>query len=104
MNYWPAEVTGLQDMTTPLFTFVKRLAARGVDTARTLYNASGWCQHHDTTLWAETVPIDGVEWGMWPYGGAWLTRQLFEHYQYGGDQDYLKEVELGVHSTPTIKL
>jgi alpha-L-fucosidase 2 len=92
MNYWPAEVADLADMTPPLLAFVKRIAANGVNTARTLYNASGWCQHHDTTLWAETVPIDGVQWGMWPYGGTWLTRQLFEHYLFSGDLAYLKEI------------
>lgn len=92
MNYWHSEVASLQDMTPPLLAFVKRLAVNGAETARTLYNASGWCQHHDTTLWAETVPIDGVQWGMWPYGGAWLTRQLFEHYLFGGDRTYLEDI------------
>jgi alpha-L-fucosidase 2 len=28
-------------------------------------------------------------WGLWPYGGAWLTRQLFERYLFGGDVSYL---------------
>ena len=94
MNYWHSEVASLQDMTPPLLAFVKRLAASGAETARVLYNASGWCEHHDTTLWVETVPIDGVQWGMWPYGGAWLTRQLFEHYLFGssGGVTYLEEI------------
>jgi alpha-L-fucosidase 2 len=29
---------------------------------------------------------------MWPYGGAWLTRQLFEHYLFGGDREYLEDI------------
>ena len=34
-----------------------------------------------------------MQWGLWPYGGAWLTRQLFEHYLFGsGDRAYLEEI------------
>jgi alpha-L-fucosidase 2 len=53
MNYWPAEVTALQDMTPPLVAFVKRLAVSGGATAAALYNVTSggaWCQHHDTTV------------------------------------------------------
>ena len=29
---------------------------------------------------------------MWPTGGAWLCKHLWDHYDYGGDRDYLAEV------------
>ena len=40
-----------------------------------MYGARGWVAHHNTDLWRATAPIDGPQWGMWPTGGAWLTRR-----------------------------
>jgi len=42
-------------------------------------------------LWRATGPIDGPNWGMWPSGGAWLCLALWEHYQFGRDESYLKQ-------------
>lgn len=92
MNYWPAEVTNLQETHEPLIQLVKDISVTGKETARVMYGASGWVAHHNTDLWRITGPVDGVYSGMWPMGGAWLSRHLWDRYLYNGDKKYLESV------------
>ena len=92
MNYWPAEVTGLSELHEPFITMVKELARTGAGTAETMYGARGWVLHHNTDIWRITGPVDFAASGMWPTGGAWVCRHLWEHYLHTGDKDFLAEV------------
>ena len=92
MNYWPAEVTDLSDLHEPFITMVKELAETGARTARTMYGARGWVLHHNTDIWRITGPVDFAASGMWPTGGAWVCRHLWEHYLHTGDKDFLAQV------------
>jgi alpha-L-fucosidase 2 len=92
MNYWPAESCNLGECTEPLIAMVKDLSQTGARTAREMYGAGGWVAHHNTDLWRATGPIDFADAGMWPSGGAWLCDHLWDHYEFSGDQKYLKEV------------
>lgn len=92
MNYWPAEETNLAEMHEPLIKMVQELAVTGQETARKMYGAGGWVAHHNTDLWRITGPVDGVFSGMWPSGGAWLSRHLWDRYLYNGDIGYLRSV------------
>ena len=92
MNYWPAEVTGLSELHEPFITMVKELAQTGAVTADTMYGARGWVLHHNTDIWRITGPVDFAASGMWPTGGAWVCRHLWEHYLHTGDKDFLAEV------------
>ena len=92
MNYWPAEVTGLSELHEPFITMVKELSETGADTARKMYGTRGWVLHHNTDIWRITGPVDFAASGMWPTGGAWVCRHLWEHYLYTGDKDFLAEV------------
>lgn len=92
MNYWPAEITNLPEMHQPLIEMVKELSFTGRETARLMYGAKGWVAHHNTDLWRITGPVDGVYSGMWPMGGAWLSRHLWDRFLYNGDLKYLASV------------
>jgi alpha-L-fucosidase 2 len=92
MNYWPVNLTNLSELHEPLIRMIKDLSVSGRETARAMYGAGGWVVHHNTDIWRITGPVDGVFWGMWPMGGAWLARQLWEQYLYTGDRQYLREV------------
>ncbi|MCW3082518.1 MAG: hypothetical protein JWR87_3948 [Segetibacter sp.] len=92
MNYWPAEVTNLTEMHEPLVKMVKELSETGRETAKVMYGAGGWVAHHNTDLWRITGPVDAIYSAMWPMGGAWLSRHLFEKYLYNGDKKYLQSV------------
>ncbi|SKB45572.1 alpha-L-fucosidase 2 [Parapedobacter luteus] len=92
MNYWPAERTNLPETHQPLFDLIKDISDTGKETARVMYGSGGWVAHHNTDLWRITGPVDGVFWGMWPMGGAWLSQHLWEHYLYHGDLEFLRHV------------
>jgi alpha-L-fucosidase 2 len=91
MNYWPAEPAGLQDSHLALFDLIDRLRVTGAETARVHYGCRGFVAHHNTDLWADTVPLDNVFCGLWPAGAAWLTYHLWEHYAYAPDDAFLRE-------------
>jgi alpha-L-fucosidase 2 len=92
MNYWPAEPTDLAPCVEPLVAMVADLAVTGARTAKVMYGARGWVAHHNTDLWRATAPIDGAKFGVWPTGGAWLCKHVWDHYDYSRDQAYLARV------------
>ncbi|KFC59390.1 hypothetical protein FEM08_18280 [Flavobacterium gilvum] len=92
MNYWPAEVTNLSEMHEPFIQMAKELSITGAETAKMMYNASGWVLHHNTDIWRVTAPVDSAASGMWPTGGAWVCQDLWERYLYTGDKKYLAEI------------
>lgn len=91
MNYWPAEVTNLDEMHYPLIEMVKELSESGRQTARTMYGANGWVAHHNTDIWRFNGAIDGPP-GLWPCGGAWLSQHLWDKYMFTGNTKYLASV------------
>jgi alpha-L-fucosidase 2 len=92
MNYWPAETCNLSECVEPLTRMVLEIAETGARTARVQYGARGWVTHHNTDLWRATAPIDGPFSGMWPMGGAWLLQNLWEHYLFTRDSEYLRRI------------
>jgi alpha-L-fucosidase 2 len=92
MNYWPAESCNLGECVEPVLAMVRDLSETGARTAKEMYGTGGWVTHHNTDLWRATGPIDGPDWGIWPCGGAWLCLTLWDHYQFGRDAGYLKQV------------
>ena len=90
MNYWPSEVCNLTEMNGPLFRLIDEVSATGAKTAKDIYNADGWVLHHNTDQWRITGPVDHAQSGLWPTGGGWLCRHLWEHYLYTGDKDFLR--------------
>ncbi|WP_200958339.1 glycoside hydrolase N-terminal domain-containing protein [Massilia sp. Root335] len=92
MNYWPAEAANVAPCVEPLVAMVEELAVSGADVAKDAYGARGWVAHHNTDLWRAAVPIDGPNWGMWPCGGAWLCKTLWDHYEYAPDDAFLARI------------
>jgi alpha-L-fucosidase 2 len=92
MNYWPAEPTDLPELVEPLIALGADIAQTGERMARAMYGARGWVTHHNTDLWRATGPIDGAKFGVWPTGGAWLCKHVWDHYDYSRDKAYLARV------------
>ncbi|HEY3913057.1 MAG TPA: glycoside hydrolase family 95 protein, partial [Verrucomicrobiae bacterium] len=92
MNYWPADSCNLGECVDPLTSMVLDLTHTGARTAKVMWGAGGWVAHHNTDLWRATGPVDGPFSGMWPMGGAWLCQNLWEHYQFTADKNYLAEI------------
>jgi len=92
MNYWIAETGHLSECHRPLLDFLQRLMESGQRTAREMYGCRGFVAHHTTDLHAETAPTGGIyASALWPMGGAWLALHAWEHFQFTGDRDYLRE-------------
>jgi alpha-L-fucosidase 2 len=91
MNYWPALVTNLAETQEPFFEFVDDLRERGSQTAREVYGCRGFVAHHTTDVWKFTDPIGMTGYGMWPMGAAWCSDHFWEHYDYTGDEQFLRE-------------
>ena len=90
MNYWPAETTNLSECAEPLFDMLEDLTITGHRVAHAHYDARGWVLHHNTDLWRGAAPINASNHGIWPTGGAWLCQQLWWHYAFTGDVDFLR--------------
>ncbi len=93
MNYWPAEVAGLPECIEPLLRMVQDLAETGAKVAKVHYGARGWVLHQNTDQWRHAAPMDGAPWGTFTTGGAWLCTHLWEHYQFTGDKEFLREIQ-----------
>ncbi|KAA9035690.1 glycoside hydrolase family 95 protein [Ginsengibacter hankyongi] len=92
MNYWPVEKTNLAELDQPFIQMVKDMSVTGKQTARDMYGARGWMAHHNTDIWRATGGVDGAFWGIWNNGGGWTIQNLWEHYLYNGDKNYLASV------------
>lgn len=97
MNYWLAEVGNLAECHEPLLRFTTELAQSGRRTAEVNYGCRGWTAHHNSDLWRQSAPPGDYGhgnplWANWPMGGVWLCRHLWDHYAFGGDPAYLRDV------------
>ncbi len=102
MNYWAAEVANLPEFFSPLNDLIHNLAVTGKETAASYYHAPGWVLHHNSDIWATTNPVGDIGngdpmWANWYMGANWLSRHLWEHYQFTGDKKFLQK------SYPVIK-
>lgn len=90
MNYWPAAITNLGRLARPLFEFTRHLVKNGEKTARAYYDAKGWVAHVISNPWFFTSPGEGADWGSTLTGGAWLCTQIWEHYRFTLDKEFLR--------------
>ena len=93
MNYWPAEVLGLPECHLPLMDLLEETAQAGRQTAQVYYHEDGWVAHHNVDLWRGTEPsCEDASWAWWPFGGAWMCEHIWTHYEYTGDQAFLRKM------------
>lgn len=92
MNYWPVLPCNLAEFNQPVIDLVKDLSVTGEKTAKHIYNARGFCGHHNVDIWRYSDPANGdAQWGFWPMSGVWLCQHVFNHYLYTLDVNYLRK-------------
>jgi len=89
-NYWAAEVANLGECQTPLFGLIDGLRVAGAKTAEKMYGAPGWVCHTVTNAWGYTAPGSGIGWGLFVTAGIWIGQQLWEHYTFNPDVEFLR--------------
>jgi alpha-L-fucosidase 2 len=92
MNQWPVEVSNLSELNLPLADLVKGMVSHGEKTAKAYYNADGWVAHVITNPWGFTEPGESASWGVCKVGSGWLCDNLWQHYDFTGDKNYLKQI------------
>ncbi len=92
MNYWPVLPCNLYEFNQPIIQMVSDLAVNGAKTAKHIYDARGFCAHHNVDIWRYTDPAMGdAQWGFWPMSGVWLCQHVYNHYLYTNDVNYLRD-------------
>ncbi|WP_138502523.1 glycoside hydrolase family 95 protein [Spirosoma lacussanchae] len=92
MNHWPVEVTNLSELNLPLVDLVTDLVKPGEKTARAYYQADGWVAHVITNIWGFTEPGEDASWGITNAGSGWLCNNLWDHYAFTNDKNYLRQI------------
>ncbi len=95
-NYWPCDVAGMHEMFEPLATFTQNLSQTGHANAQNYYGISkGWSCGHNSDIWAMSNPVGQKQqsptWSNWNMGGAWLMQNIYDHYLFTADKQYLRQ-------------
>ncbi len=93
MNYWPADVANLSETITPVANWLKEaVAPMGEITAKTCYGMNGWVGEIVSNAWGYAFPYWASPIAPCPTGGVWLLTQLYEHYRFHENRNYLEEI------------
>lgn len=87
MNYWPAEPANLAECHRPFIDYVSSIREVSVRNTRKKYgDRRGWT--------VQTMNnACGVSFWKWnPPGSAWYAQHLWEHFAFGRDKNYLREI------------
>ncbi len=90
MNYWPAAVTGLSELSYPYFWLTDLVRnGSGRQTAERL-GSKGFAMGHTTDVWGWSALNGEPVWGAWVLGGAWSVAHMMEHYRFTQDKAFLE--------------
>ena len=96
-NYWPAETCNLGDCQPPLFKLIEVMRKHGRTTAREMYGAPGWVVHTVTNPRGFTA-TGSTGWGIFVTAGIWISLQLWDHWTFNGDVEFLR-----THAYPVLR-
>lgn len=90
MAYWPADSANLSICFEPYIQLAERIRQNGLITAQRMYGCRGFVLHNNTDIWADTAVQDaGAHCSYWFLGGVWIAADMWEHYRYTLDVDFL---------------
>lgn len=93
MNYWLTGVCNLPEMLEPFVSLCRDTAESGKATVREIYGVRGAASFHNIDIWRKTSPATGkAMWAYWPFGLAWMCRNIFERYLFTEDKEYLRSI------------
>ncbi|KAI1083222.1 glycoside hydrolase family 95 protein-like protein [Whalleya microplaca] len=92
MNYWGADQTGLGRTQDALWNYMERnWVPRGSETARLLYNGSGWVVHDELNIFGHTGMKNSATWANYPAAAAWMIQHVWNKFDYTQNVTWLKE-------------
>lgn len=98
MNYWGAYNTNLAELAVPLVDFLDSMREPGRITAAEYYGIvsdssrleNGWTAHTQCSPFGWTAPGWEFTWGWSTAAVAWLMQNIWEHYEFTLDKEYLR--------------
>ena len=91
MNYWMVDPANLSESFRPFVNWTKILAESGSHTARQTFGIDkGWSMGVNGNVYGFTA--QNVHGRRNQQGGHWLCQNLFEHYAFNRDREYLEEI------------
>ncbi|KAH7137768.1 Six-hairpin glycosidase-like protein [Dactylonectria macrodidyma] len=92
MNYWVADQTGLAATQKSLWDYMQDTwVPRGTETAKLLYNATGWVVHDEMNIFGFTAMKDVASWANYPIAPAWMMQHVWDAFEYTQDVKWLRE-------------
>jgi hypothetical protein len=89
--YGIIETANLADCGEPLWNWMDELANSGAVTSKIDWGFHGWLAPQSSDIWATTCLKPGRnDFAIWPMGGAWLCNNLWDHYAFGMDVNFLR--------------
>ncbi|MDR2044798.1 MAG: glycoside hydrolase family 95 protein [Clostridium sp.] len=93
MNYWLTGPCNLPELIEPLVTMNRELMEHGRKSAKRFFGCDGVACFHNVDIWRKTSPAAGrAMWAFWPFGAAWMCRNLFDAYLFHEDRSYLEGI------------
>ncbi|HYO09677.1 MAG TPA: glycoside hydrolase family 95 protein [Tepidisphaeraceae bacterium] len=95
MNYWPAEVTNLAECHTPFFDLIRSqlpLWRKATAASPDFRTAAGDMTRRGFAIRTSHNIFGGLGWKWDKTANAWYCQHLWEHYAFGRDKNYLRDV------------
>ncbi|GIZ09693.1 glycoside hydrolase N-terminal domain-containing protein [Flavobacterium sp. UMI-01] len=91
MNYWMVETANLPESFSPYLQWMKIIAQSGKEVSKEAFGiVNGWSAGLNGNAFGFTAPNEHGR--RMQQSGAWLCQNLFEHYAFSKDKNYLKEI------------
>lgn len=92
MNYWAAETTNLSECAIPLVEYIDSLREPGRITAKDYagIDDGGWMVQVSSNPFGMTGPHNHIEYAWSATSNAWVSQNLWEHYEFTQDKEYLR--------------
>jgi alpha-L-fucosidase 2 len=85
MNYWLAGPANLNDCFMPYADWLSSIRGVRAEETRAAFHTRGWTMH------AENGIFGGSTWAWVESGSAWCAQNLWDHYAFTGDKQYLRD-------------
>jgi alpha-L-fucosidase 2 len=86
MNYWLADPANLGECFLPYASWLNSIREVRKTATKETFHTRGW------TMRAENGVFGGSTWEWVESGSAWCMQNIWEHYAFTGDKDYLREI------------
>ncbi len=91
MNYWMVETANLPECFEPYTGWMKVIKESGSHTAKEAYGAErGWSTGLNGNVFGFTAPNEHGR--RMQHSGAWLAQNLYDHFSFSRDEEFLKEI------------